>query len=299
MSTTVRATGDPAEFKATVFPFLQRDPVLNSVILTNTEDRIRGILHDSAPPVFLSVHDDPGEVVGAVMCTPHRGIYLGAFPDALVPAIVGPAAELAPNRDVVEGTATAAGLFADLFSVRRSPAVTIPPGSLRGSTSADGRATFRQARGTRLHKLIHFVEQTAHGSARLAVADDLELATQLLGAYGAELGDSLPPFEEKRWVEARIKLGRLWLWENDGRVVSLVGHQSAVFGATRVGPVYTPAADRGHGYASALTAYVTQRILASGSEACLYTDLANPTSNKIYAAIGYEPVADFLAYEFN
>ncbi|WP_344111125.1 hypothetical protein [Kribbella alba] len=50
MSTTVRARGCPAEFKATVFPFLQRDPVLNSVILTNTEDRIRGILHDPAPP---------------------------------------------------------------------------------------------------------------------------------------------------------------------------------------------------------------------------------------------------------
>ena len=29
-----------------------------------------------------------------------------------------------------------------------------------------------------------------------------------------------------------------------------------------------------------------------GAEVCLFTDQANPTSNKIYAAIGYEPVVD-------
>jgi predicted GNAT family acetyltransferase len=44
---------------------------------------------------------------------------------------------------------------------------------------------------------------------------------------------------------------------------------------------------------------VSRRILDSGSAACLYTDLANPTSNKIYAAIGYEPVADFVRYDFS
>jgi predicted GNAT family acetyltransferase len=30
----------------------------------------------------------------------------------------------------------------------------------------------------------------------------------------------------------------------------------------------------------------------SGARVCLFTDLANPTSNKIYGAIGYEPVVD-------
>lgn len=44
---------------------------------------------------------------------------------------------------------------------------------------------------------------------------------------------------------------------------------------------------------------MTRRILDSGSAVCLYTDLANPTSNKIYAAIGYEPVTDFVRYEFS
>ena len=59
-----------------------------------------------------------------------------------------------------------------------------------------------------------------------------------------------------------------------------------------MGPVYTPAAHRGHGYASVLTAHVSRLLRDSGTRVCLFTDQANPTSNKIYAAIGYEPVVD-------
>jgi predicted GNAT family acetyltransferase len=81
-------------------------------------------------------------------------------------------------------------------------------------------------------------------------------------------------------------------------VVSLVARKEPVFGVSRVGPVYTPPELRGRGYAGALTAHVSRRILDAGERACLYTDLANPTSNKIYAAIGYEPVADFVEYTF-
>jgi hypothetical protein len=34
-------------------PFLQGDPVLNTVILSNPADRIHGITNDPEPPVFL------------------------------------------------------------------------------------------------------------------------------------------------------------------------------------------------------------------------------------------------------
>ena len=280
MSTTVRATGDPVEFKAAAFPLLQGDPVLNSVLLTNTEDRIRGILHDPAPPVFLTIHDKTDEVVGAVICTALRGIMLGALPDALVPPIVDACADLAPDPNAVEGTASAALLLAEFLAARNGK-------------------TVRHKRGTRLHRLEEFVEQKAAGAPRLAVEVDAEALIPQFSAYGQELGHVLDHEQEEKWVRVRIALDRIWVWEDDGRIVSLVGHQNAVFGATRVGPVYTPPADRGHGYASALTAHVTQQILASGSEACLYTDLANPTSNKIYAAIGYRPLADFIGYELS
>ncbi len=68
----------------------------------------------------------------------------------------------------------------------------------------------------------------------------------------------------------------------------------------RIGPVYTPPADRGQGYASALVAAVSQAQLDAGRRFCfLYADLANPTSNKIYQAIGYRPVTDALRIDFH
>ena len=43
---------------------------------------------------------------------------------------------------------------------------------------------------------------------------------------------------------------------------------------------------------------MTAEILAQGNQACLFTDLANPTSNKIYHQAGYRPLADFVDLEF-
>ncbi|NJR12386.1 GNAT family N-acetyltransferase [bacterium] len=66
----------------------------------------------------------------------------------------------------------------------------------------------------------------------------------------------------------------------------------------RIGGVYTPPEQRGHGYASALTAALSQALLDDGLRFCtLNTDLKNPTSNKIYPAIGYYLVADQTMYE--
>ena len=67
----------------------------------------------------------------------------------------------------------------------------------------------------------------------------------------------------------------------------------------RVGPVYTPPEHRGRGYATSLVADLTAERLSTGLAFCfLFTDLANPTSNAIYARIGYEPVADWDQWVF-
>ena len=94
-------------------------------------------------------------------------------------------------------------------------------------------------------------------------------------------------------IAERIAEGRIWLWEDGlGTPVSLVGFNAPSFGVARVGPVYTPGERRGRGFASALTAHVSRLLRDSGARVCLFTDQANPTSNKIYAAIGYVPVVD-------
>jgi predicted GNAT family acetyltransferase len=88
------------------------------------------------------------------------------------------------------------------------------------------------------------------------------------------------------------------VWEH-GDVVSYTGITHTQGGVVRVGPVYTPPALRRRGYASALVAAVSQGALDAGAKQCsLYTDQANPTSNKIYAAVGYRPIADVTLYKF-
>jgi predicted GNAT family acetyltransferase len=274
-----RVTRDPAVFRDLALPFLQRDPVLNSALLTGTADRIRGILADPEPPVFVSVHDGD-EVVGAVLGTALRGILLGNLPAELVPVVVDPLAEEAPRSIGVTGREDAVRLFAELYSART------------------GRRS-RELERSRLHKLGRFVDQKADGAPRLAADTDLAALTPMFGAYRAEVGHVAEgAAEDRRWLEQRIEHGRLWVWEDDSRLVSLVGHQSPTSGAVRIGPVYTPPESRGRGYASALTAHVSRRLREAGDEVCLFTDLANPTSNKIYAAIGFQPIQDFVGYAF-
>ena len=101
----------------------------------------------------------------------------------------------------------------------------------------------------------------------------------------------------ERWIKG---LGRTaWLWVDDGRVVSLTGVGGLTPHGIRVGPVYTPPEARGRGYASNLVAQVSQMQLDAGRRfVFLFTDLANPTSNKIYQDIGYEPVIDIDEYVF-
>ena len=90
-----------------------------------------------------------------------------------------------------------------------------------------------------------------------------------------------------------------WVVWDDGDPVSLAAYGNPTPSGTRVGPVYTPLEHRGRGYATSLVADLTAERLAIGLDYCfLFTDLANPTSNAIYARIGYEAVADWDQWSF-
>ena len=89
---------------------------------------------------------------------------------------------------------------------------------------------------------------------------------------------------------------RLW---DDGGPVSLAGFGGGTPNGIRIGPVYTPPELRGRGYASALVAALSAELLAAGRRFCfLYTDLANPTSNRIYERIGYRRVCESAEIAF-
>ncbi|HOF88642.1 MAG TPA: GNAT family N-acetyltransferase [Armatimonadota bacterium] len=98
----------------------------------------------------------------------------------------------------------------------------------------------------------------------------------------------------QRGLEKRL----FWLWK-DPAPVSLAAFCGPTPHGMRINNVYTPTEYRGRGYASANVAALSQHLLDSGRRFCyLFTDLDNPTSNRIYQKIGYRRVCEFASYRF-
>jgi len=135
------------------------------------------------------------------------------------------------------------------------------------------------------------------GHSRPARRSDRELMIEWTHAFSRDAG--VPAVNVESGIDRRLRDGRLFVWDDD-RVVSMVGAGPPVAGVVRLGPVYTPPETQRHGYATALVADVSGRALADGATHCmLYADLANPTSNSIYQAVGYRRSTEAREYHFS
>jgi predicted GNAT family acetyltransferase len=147
------------------------------------------------------------------------------------------------------------------------------------------------------------------GSVRVATSADRKLVLRWWLAFGEEVLHEGGPGRENAasMVDHRISssVAGILLWEDEGEPVSFAGWGGPTPNGIRVGPVYTPPELRARGYATALTAELSQRLLDGrlfdgGRRFCfLYTDLANPTSNAIYERIGYRRVAESAEIQFD
>jgi uncharacterized protein len=142
------------------------------------------------------------------------------------------------------------------------------------------------------------------GTARPATLADRELLRSWIRAFA---GEALPPErsvdDDRDDLDLDLRLsGRgcgYLVWE-DRAPVSVSGHREIPGVGSRIGPVYTPPEHRGRGYATRLVAEQSAARLAAGDPSCfLYTDMANPTSNAIYARIGYNKVCEAAEYTFD
>lgn len=273
----VAVTTDPVAYRDLVFDFLTTDPVLNTAIIAQVERGAAGHTAGDEPSQFVSVHDDEDAVIGAATRIAGRGAFIGDLRADLARPVAEALAKTAPQAPQVEGEPVAARAFATHWK------------ALLGKE-------YRQTVAKRLHRLGPLVPHDAAGGPRLAVLSDHGLISRWHDAFNVDVNE--PPRDWGPDVLHQIDGDRYWLWLDDGRPVSLVGHARPAAGVARVGPVYTPDLRRGRGYASALTAFVSALLLDRGFQVCLYTDLSNPTSNKIYAAIGYQPVTDLARIEF-
>ncbi|MBC7457952.1 MAG: GNAT family N-acetyltransferase [Bdellovibrionaceae bacterium] len=94
-------------------------------------------------------------------------------------------------------------------------------------------------------------------------------------------------------IKTKLDKQELFMWQNaEGVPVALNMVMRPTRNGIAVSFVYTPKDQRMKGYASALVAQTSQRMLDAGKKFCvLYTDATNPTSNGVYQKIGYNQIA--------
>jgi len=278
---------DTRAFRArTLDSFLQQE-AFNGLILGLTENVM---VHPEryAPDVLRAVvEDDRGQLVlSALMTPPHNLILHAAQEDGLGEAQEALADALqSAGRPVpgVNGPAQLSGAFARLWAQRT------------GQTAA-------LAMHERVYELRRVVPppQPPSGSMRLAQEAEIEFLAGWSQAFEEEAIGTARDWEDLlRRTRFRMEDGSLYVWEAEGQPVSMTATTRPTRGGITIGLVYTPTTQRRRGYASALVAAVSQRMLDSGRQFCtLFTDLSNPTSNAIYQQIGYVPVGDFDEYRF-
>lgn len=225
------------------------------------------------PPAHLhTVHDADGACLGAVAQTPPYSPALSY----MTPTV----AEFAASRFGHDHPDTR-GAFGPSEAVDAFVAV------LRGGSNApiltQGMA-------------LHVLDQVAPvprpvGFRRAPDAGDEAILQGWLCAFHAEAVPNDPPIAADAGARA-IARGQGHLWVTD-EPVCYASFGRELGGYVSIGPVYTPFAHRGHGYATALVAEMSALALASGHVGCtLFTDTANPTSNRIYARIGYRRIGE-------
>lgn len=274
----VQAYDEPGKFRAAVGDFYATDPVRHTLAITV----MKRFLDDPAiTPVMVTVHRD-GLLHGVAFRTPPWPLVVSGLPaDAADPA-AGLLAEIDPDLPGANGPRELAEAFGAAWSARTG-------------------AGLRESMAGRLYRLGELRPPTVPGRARRAGDADVELLASWRRAFQVEaIGHDRDIDQAERLVRAGLAGGDgLFLWVDDGKIVSSASAGLPANGMSRVGPVYTPPDRRGRGYGSAVTAAAARWARDAGADhVLLFTDLANPVSNSIYQKIGFRPLFDTAEIEF-
>jgi GNAT superfamily N-acetyltransferase len=271
----IKVSNDPRKFLRATFKLLRQDPLHNIPILTLVQDYIHAP-RPSADHLFLTVQDTAADIVGVALRCQHGRWLLGLLSEDLVPTVARAISQLDPGVRTLDG-----------------PLITVK--SVAKEIAAQIGHQFCRSGGHLLHTTGSLFPAAAIGAARPATTDDAAICRQWLPRLSAELPDA--PGAEAIARISRSEISITWLWEVEGKAVSLVQHRIDLFGVTWVGPAYTLPQHRRHGYAMALMSHVTEDVLARGSIPCLHTHLISPDLARACAALGYHPIAEHAVFD--
>ena len=249
---------------------------VNNLILGIAE-RLLKYPHTCENPFFASITDQSGDLVLAAVMTPPHNLILagGAQYHKGLPVLISYLVDHHVEIPGVIGPKSMVTEFIKFWTMHSNRPIKV---------------AMRQ----RVYECqVVTMPSKPPGHFRDAQHQDIETIAHWLQAFEAEaLGEfNTSDFERaKRLVQG----GFMFLWEVKGDIVSMAMKTRPTKHAISIGSVYTPPKHRRKGYATALVAHLTALLLEYGYQFInLFTNLDNPTSNKIYIQIGYRPVCDF------
>lgn len=271
----VRRHADAGTFLRRAEPWLLQTEAANNLVL-GVARRFAGATPD--PQHYWATLERDGVVLGSAFRTPPHRLALTVMPlDAAAP-LADALGETYAELPGVGGPRHEAEAFAKVWA---------------GAHGVDARLRIRLG----VHELtrVRFPADAPPGSLRQARADEAALIRNWWRSFVADTGILETPAD---LAERVLGSGRLHVWDDEGPRAMVAAARETSHGAS-INAVYTPPEFRGRGYATVAVATLSRQLLERGKAfCCLYTDLANPTSNAIYRRIGYVQIREDCEIDF-
>ncbi|XXM74328.1 GNAT family N-acetyltransferase [Lysinibacillus sphaericus] len=269
------------EFYKTVYPFLMKKEAENNLPLGLLNSIKSGSRYKD--PLLVSAEDDNGRIKGVfIMTPPHHLVSVLQINDDEYSTIAEKLNTLL-NEEGIE----VPGFVSEKNSAEK---LTHAWCKLKGCKHEIGM-------DQRIYKLDQVNEiEIPEGKLIQPEEGHLTLLSDWVKRFTVETG--VRPLTGSEAIERAEEMianeNYLYFWEADGKPVAMARGGRWTDNGITVNYVYTPKPYRKKGYASAVVAGLSSKLLEEYKFCTLYTDLENPTSNKIYMEIGYVPVCDSL-----
>ncbi|ACO28698.1 TPA: GNAT family N-acetyltransferase [Bacillus cereus] len=259
-------------FKKEVIPFLEKNEQENNLIL--------GVLQMVQQPIFMGVAKQEEEVAVVFLQTEEKKQIIVATSEMVEEAIVELAKKLAevyPNVPGLIGNKKVVQRLAEEIAVLENKKMNV--------VMEQGVYALQQVKK----------KWTEEEIFREINSDELPVIEKWIYQFCEDVNLPTTKEEAEQTAHTLITNHRLFGLEIDGKLVSVAAKTRPTKNNITINFVYTPKEERKKGYASNCVAALSQRMLDEGYKTTtLYTDLANPTSNKIYQEIGYEQIAESM-----
>ncbi|HDR4604414.1 TPA: GNAT family N-acetyltransferase [Bacillus cereus] len=257
-------------FKKEVISFLEKNEQENNLIL--------GVLQMVQQPIFMGVAKQEEEIAIVFLQTEEKKQIIVATSEVMGVDIKELAKELTkvyPDIPGLIGNKKVVQKLAEEIAVLENKKMNV--------VMEQGVYALQQVKK----------KWTEEGIFREINSDELPVIEKWIYQFCEDVNLPTTKEEAEQTAHTLITNHRLFGLEIDGKLVSVAAKTRPTKNNITINFVYTPKEERKKGYASNCVAALSQRMLDEGYKTTtLYTDLANPTSNKIYQEIGYEQIAE-------